>query len=334
MNDLLNGPWKELCSRLGIVDWGYTEEATSESYPQFEKWIREQKNFPLDYLSGERGKKRESLNHIFPSFQSATVFLFSYLPEKLMLNQSENPKRLAGYSVFANGEDYHHVLHERCLELAKFLDPSAEEKKDFLICIDIYPVLERDLAFRAGLGWFGKNSLLISKKQGSFFLIASILWNRRWKGKDFNPKEKEADHCGHCQKCIDACPTNAIELESRQIITSQCIATYTIEMKDDQKIAPPEGLGDGRPEIFGCDICQDVCPWNGKLLRPENFQMSEKNWGEQVSFLLKNPVSKMISDLESMSDQTFKSTFTRTNFYRTTRKGILKNLKRFLKKEL
>jgi epoxyqueuosine reductase len=153
--------------------------------------------------------------------------------------------------------------------------------------------------------------MLINKKLGSYFLISSIFLDKKL---DLSSKPVEPDHCGTCTRCIDACPTSAI-IDGRQIDASKCISTFTIEMFKDN-VEAPKGYPSEREEIFGCDICQDVCPWNAKpLLRSElgNYAAFEKTF--------KN------IDLTSISNREFKRVFKGTSLERTGRVGILKNIK-------
>jgi epoxyqueuosine reductase len=296
---------QDFLSQMKIVDWSYTEQDKPQTLDHYRKWVDDGFNGPLKYLSDERKDLRASITKFYPEFQSALVFLFDYTGSAKR-NLETKDHKFAAYTKGFDGFDYHYWIKDR-------LDKIKEKLglENCVYSIDAQPVLERDLAARSGLGWFGKNSMLINKQHGSYFLISSIFLDKKL---DLKAKSIEVDHCGTCTRCIDACPTNAI-IEERQIDASKCISTFTIEIfKDDTD--PPKGYPSERGEIFGCDICQDVCPWNSKpLLRSElgnyaDFERTFKNL-----------------NLESISNREFKRVFKGTSLERTGRVGILKNMK-------
>ncbi len=325
MKDLLHIEG-EFLGELGVVDWGYTEEATPKSFDRFESWVEKGNHGPLGYLSDHRKDLRKSLESVKEDFQSALVFLFTYAPEKAALEklyQSEksNGLKVAGYSVSFEGNDYHYKIKEKLEEIGKTIG------KPFKISLDIQPVLERDLAYRSGLGWFGKNSMLINRKKGSFNMIGALLFEEKL---PISSREPETDHCGQCTACFDICPTDAIDLENRQIIANKCISTFTIELFKDN--VAPKGYNDVG-EIFGCDLCQDVCPWNKRMDREEEYKI-DSNWpsfssNELVDFFLTRPPIQIKEELEAMSNKAYVRKFKGTSFERTGRLGLLKNLKKF-----
>lgn len=308
---------KELLDSLGILDWGYTEESLPHTFKEFELWSKTDAG-SLNYLQDHRRDLRSDITKVYPEFQSALVFLFSYQEEKKFLLDQNNTS-IAGYSVGFNGEDYHYEIARRLKVLFDTLDL---EKPDFKISLDIQPVLERDLAFRAGLGWFAKNSMIISREHGSYFLIGSILLNQKL---SITSRELNPDHCGKCTLCIDACPTAAINPETRTIKADLCLSTFTIEMMND--VHPPAGYENSRGEVFGCDICQDVCPWNKKVLRTKEITpfMSLRAL-RMIEWLQRDP--KMImEELDMMSKRGVKKFFQGTVFERPGKMGWIKNLK-------
>ena len=303
MQSLLNLKVKNLQDHQ-IVDWAYTEEDTPITLESYREWIEKGLHGPLGYLSDHRKDLRSSISSFYPEFQSALVFLFDYTAAAKS-NIEKKDYKFAAYTKGFDGVDYHHWIRARLDEIKESL-----EIDNCTFSIDAQPVLERDLAFRAGLGWFGKNSMLINKTHGSYFLISSILLDKKL---NLDKKGIEADHCGSCTRCVEACPTDAI-LGSRSIDAAKCISTFTIEQF--KEVDPPAGYPTDRGEIFGCDICQDVCPWNNKpLLRSEV--------GDTAVF------EKKIKglDLTSISNREFKRIFKGTSLERTGRVGILKNLK-------
>lgn len=314
----------EFLENLDIVDWGYTEDPQPKSYENYEEWVESGNHGPLGYLADHRKELRKNLSSVQSEFQSALVFLFSYHGDKLALEEfykteDSNKLKVAGYSVAFGGNDYHYVLKERLEKIGKELG------KDFKVSLDIQPVLERDLAYRAGLGWFGKNSMLIHQKKGSFNMIGALLLNEKL---SLEIPQVQLDHCGQCRACADVCPTDAIDLEKRQIIANKCISTFTIELFKDAD--PPEGYEKSN-EIFGCDLCQDVCPWNERRER-EGEVSPNPNWpggkgSELVDFFLRQSPTEISNALDKLSNKAYQRQFKGTSFERTGRLGIIKNLK-------
>jgi epoxyqueuosine reductase len=326
---------KELLKELGVIDWAYTETLKAISFKHFDNWVESGKHGELGYLADHRKDLRKSLTSVFPNCKSAVVFLFDYHGVRKEFNEifkdeNYNGLKVASYSVAFDGEDYH-------IELARRLDLLGSKLKDkypslnFKMSLDIHPVLERDLAYRSGLGFFGKNSMLISKEHGSFFLIGSLVLDQQL---DEKTKEPENDHCGSCTACIDACPTAAIDVKSRTITANKCISTYTIELfKDTTQI--PDGFVDNSKEVFGCDICQDVCPWNKRQERQGliNSVVLKGKSKELIDFYLLRPVEQIKGELEQWSNNYYKKHFKGTSFERTGRVGLLKNIKNRLGKK-
>jgi epoxyqueuosine reductase len=324
--------------KFGIGEWGYTENPLAESYDQFIAWIRRQNHLPLNYMADHRAEIRKDLKMFFPEFKSALVFTFPYHDKKIALDewyrQKENRQaevnKISGYVFGFDGFDYHITLRDRLNEikdsLAKIL-PGVEIRHS----LDIHPVLERDLAYKSGIGWFGKNSMLISLTKGSYFIIGALLLSEKL---PIAPKkDRIKDHCMGCHKCIDACPTNAIR-NDRSIITDRCISTFTIELfKDNHDI--PTGMKDSGNRIFGCDICQEVCPWNRRLkreLNPEQIENDLMKWEEnKLIKYFDRPNKTILSELSDMSNRAYRKKFAYTPLERTGRKGMMKNLKVFIK---
>lgn len=320
MKDLLNISQNEL-KALGILDWGYTEESAPISLKNFEQWLDQELQGPLTYLSDHRKDLRQDIKNIFPGFQSALVFLFSYQEAKKWLLENDRHE-VAGYSLGFGGQDYHFVLKERLEQVFNKLKTSHPDIERF-VSLDAQPVLERDLAYRAGLGWFGKNSMMIHKKEGSYFIIGSLLLNKKL---NIETDKLDIDHCGQCRACIDACPTDAINPDTRTIVAAKCISTYTIEIFKDAEA--PEGFDKSRGEFFGCDICQDVCPWNRK---PLARVVGKLNLPDQLMFLKEwffgLPLSELKKIIENDSNRGLKKKLAGTAFDRPGKQGWLKNLK-------
>jgi epoxyqueuosine reductase len=304
---------------LGVLDWGYTEDPIPVSLSHFEKWVDDSKNNPLSYLSDHRRHLRRDIRNVYPEFQSALVFLFSYQEvKKWMIENSHH--EVAAYSLGFEGEDYHYSLKSKLDLISKTLKVDGLE---FFYSLDAQPILERDLAYRAGLGWFGKNSMLINQKEGSYFIIGSLLLN---KTLPIEHHGVDADHCGTCTSCADACPTQAIDLESRTLLASKCISTFTIEVFKEE--TPPLGFEKSRGEIFGCDICQDVCPWNRKPLSKIQSKLNLKeNYLFLLDWLYHWPKERLKEMIEQQTKRGFRKKLLGTPFDRPGRDGWLKNIK-------
>lgn len=311
-------------------EWGYTEKPVPLSFIRFEKWKEEGHQGPLSYMVDHRADLRSDLRKAYPEFQSALVFLFPYLSTKKLLNdiyQSEhwNGLKVASYTFAYDVSDYHYRLKD---DLKKIAEGLVDENPDlqYKLTVDTAPVLERDLAHRAGLGFFGDNAHLINKNYGSYFFIGSILLSEKL---DLVEGEPQAKDCGHCTKCLTACPTGAL---GENVDAGKCVSTFSIETFKDA--TPPKGFGGGG-YIFGCDICSEVCPWNvlplKKVESPLHLSEREKKYAD---FLLLRPIEKVIEELEGMSSRAFIRFFKGTSFERTGRVGLLKNLLHYKKRPL
>ncbi len=309
----------EFLETLGVLDWGYTEDPIPVSLSHYENWVNDSKHLPLNYLSDHRKHLRRDLRNVYPEFQSALVFLFSYQEtKKWMIENSRH--EVAAYSLGFQGDDYHFALKSRLQLIYKEL--SIKDLEVFY-SLDAQPILERDLAHRAGLGWFGKNSMFINQKEGSYFIIGSLLLNQKL---EIDLGQMDIDHCGHCTSCADACPTQAINLETRTLEASKCISTFTIEVF--KEVNPPDGYEKSRGEIFGCDICQDVCPWNRKpLSRVTSILKLKEKYLFLKDWLYFWPKDAFKSFIQRETKRGFKKLLLGTPFDRPGRDGWLKNLK-------
>lgn len=319
MKALLHISLEELAAAK-IVKWGYTEELKPLSYNQFSDWIDEGKHGDLSYLSDHRKMLRSNLVNYYSDCKASLSFLFDYRSAKKFQNENKQNLKIASYVTGFEDVDYHFWVGRHLNDIG-FKLQKKYEKLEYKISLDVHPVLERDLAFRASLGWIGKNSLLINKDVGSFNIIGSILINQQL---PLNNLDFESDHCGNCTACIDACPTNAIEIGTRTLVANKCISFYTIEQfKDD--VAAPSGYPTKGKEVFGCDICQDVCPWNKKSLK----SVLVKSGSEWDEFFNRNEI-EIFDDIQKMSNKEYKIFFKNTSFERLGKKGMLKNLRHYL----
>lgn len=330
---------KKKLADWGVVDYGYTAGSIPESLNHYNNWIDKSYHLPLTYLEGERQNKRQNLTEYWPEFQSALVFLFSYHDSHQKLNNlyREDPTwnglKIASYTLGFEGLDYHYLIKDRLIEIAESLKINYKTIT-YKLALDVHPVLERDLAMRANMGWFGKNSMLINRHHGSFFIIGSILLDQKLPIYQFlKNNERETDHCGQCTKCIEACPTEAIDPLTRTIKAQDCISTFTIEQfKMDSIPSHKMTMKDGF--IFGCDICQDVCPWNrrvDRLIKKNTFDFEHENQNKIIALLLKPDVLDLAHKLDAMSEGVYKKFFKNTSFERSGKRGLLKNIFFYLK---
>jgi epoxyqueuosine reductase len=250
--------WK---SQLSYSKYGWADLSKPYSISCYESWLNHSYFGEMNYLAEHLKYKKNPhlLSELIkqqPSrvLRSGIAFTFPYKPHP------KNPPPLKGLKIasYVGGEDYHGWLKGQLEAIAGDLRDYFPEHL-FLVATDSFPVLERDLAARAGLGWMGKNTCLIDRTDGSFFLLGEILTDIAFN----QPANLIHDFCGTCNKCIQACPTQAL-VKPRLLDATRCISYLTIES---QKIPSPSlrsGIGEW---FFGCDICQDVCPWNEKLSR-------------------------------------------------------------------
>ncbi len=241
---------KAEAKRLGFDLVGVTGPAPPPHLDVYHQWLTKGRHGGMKYLSDERAVlKRSDPLQILPECKSILTLAINYLPRDHQ--PVKNTPRIAAY---AQGDDYHDVLIERLEQLSEYIETQVGAPIPHRQYTDTGPLLERELAQRSGLGWIGKNTCLINPSHGSYLLLAELLL-----GVQLEPDMPfESDRCGTCTRCIDACPTSCISTD-RTIDARLCISYLTIEHKD---FVPPElreKIGD---RLFGCDICQEVCPWN------------------------------------------------------------------------
>ncbi|MDB5232083.1 MAG: queG [Chitinophagaceae bacterium] len=240
---------------------------------------------------------------LVPGAKSVITLLKNYYPAEEQ--NTAGPK----ISKYAYGKDYHEVIRTQLKQFLQLLRDEVGEIQGRGF-VDSAPVLERSWAQKSGLGWIGKNGNLINKQNGSFFFIATLITDLELNYDD--PIAK--DYCGSCRKCIDACPTNAIE-ESKVVNGSKCISYFTIELKE--LLIPDEMKGKFNNWMFGCDICQDVCPWNS-FSKPHN----------ETAFTPLNEVMNFsIKQWEELTEESFSQLFKSSPLKRSKLQGIKRNLK-------
>ena len=239
---------KQLALELGFSFCGISKaEFLQEEAPRLEAWLNKGMHGEMSYMENHFDKRLDP-RLLVPGAKSVVSFLFNYFPDPQYVVAPGALK----ISKYAWGEDYHYVVKDKLKLLMQKLTEriGAIEGRAF---VDSAPVLDKAWATKSGLGWIGKNANLINKKQGSFFFIAELIIDL-----ELEPDGPVPDHCGTCRACIDACPTDAI-VEPYVVDGSKCISYFTIELK---KELPAEWASKMDDWLFGCDVCQDVCPWN------------------------------------------------------------------------
>lgn len=265
---------KQKAIELGFEQCGIAQaNFLEEEAPRLENWLKNNYNGQMAYMANHFDKRLDP-RLLVDNAKSVISLTYNYFPEKI---QRENSYKIAKY---AYGKDYHYVVKDKLKLLLEFIQENFGEVNGRCF-VDSAPVLEHAWAQKAGIGWVGKNTLTLSKQKGSFFFLAELILDL-----ELNYDTPFAtDHCGTCTNCIDSCPTEAI-LPNRQLDGSKCISYFTIELKDE---IPTEMKGKFQDWVFGCDICQDVCPWNRFSLptKDENFKpkdellnYSKKEWTE------------------------------------------------------
>src|SRR5512134_458534 len=249
--------------QLGFVLAGVTTPEPPPHYSTFEHWLSQGRHGTMNYLAADKARAhRADPRQILPECKSILVLATPYSPPSPSIALSGTSRQASeveagmrsNIASYARGADYHDVLPARMKELVLFIEEQVGGPVRNRYYTDTGPILERDLAQRAGIGWIGKNTCLIHPKHGSYFLISEILLDL-----ELEPDPPfVTDHCGTCTRCIKACPTDCI-LPDRTLDASRCISYLTIELKDDIPVELREKIGGW---AFGCDICQMVCPWN------------------------------------------------------------------------
>ena len=293
---------KQTAAELGFDYCGIAKAVQlDEDAKRLEQWLSKGMNGNMQYMQNHFDLRIDP-RKLVPGAKSVITLLMNYFPDENQ--QTSSPK----VSKYAYGKDYHIIIRKK---LTEFL---ASLRKEFGLIegrgfVDSAPVLERSWAQKAGLGWIGKNGNLITKKNGSFFFIASLIVDLDLHYDDSFAK----DYCGSCTKCIDHCPTKAI-LPDKVVDGSKCISYFTIELKD--ALIPDAMKGKFDDWIFGCDVCQDVCPWN---------RFSNPHQNEAF-----NPIPEILSfsdkDWEELTEESFKIIFKDSPLKRTSFNGIRRNL--------
>lgn len=298
----------EKAKEIGFIDCGISKaEHLPHNEAFMEKWLSEGNNGEMAYL--EKNKElRYNPSLLVENAESVVTVLFNYFPHDEL--PSENNFNISKY---AYGIDYHYIIKEKLKLLVDSISKKAGTHNSRLF-VDSAPVLDRAWAHKSGLGFIGKNTMLINKKIGSFFFIGHIITDI---SLHYNNTPPSANYCGNCTKCIDACPTQAIK--DGYVDARSCISYLTIEYRGELDGKLKEKF-DNR--IFGCDICQDVCPWN-RFSTPHNEPLFEPSGNLKE---MRSP------DWEELTKPQFKLLFKGSAVNRTRYKGLKRNID-FLKYE-
>ena len=295
---------KTEAKRLGFLSCGISKaEFLEEEAPRLENWLNENMNGQMDYMENHFDMRLDPTK-LVDGAKSVISLLLNYYPSEL-----QNPESYQ-VSKYAYGQDYHFVIKDKLKDLLRFIQENIGEVSGRAF-VDSAPVLDKAWAAKSGLGWVGKNSNLITQKVGSFYFIAELIIDL-----DLEYDLPVSDHCGTCTACINACPTEAI-VSPYIVDGSKCISYFTIELKEN---IPTEVKGKFNDWMFGCDICQDVCPWN-KFSKPHREPLFSPN-KELISFAKK--------DWEEITQETFQKVFKNSAVKRTKLDGFVRNIK-FLK---
>jgi epoxyqueuosine reductase len=292
---------KKHAKRLGFDFVGVSKaEFLEEEAPRLEAWLGRGHHGKMTYM--ERWfDKRLDPTLLVDGAKSVISVMYNYFTER------EQDSAAPRISKYAFGEDYHQVMKEKMRTLLAVIHDEIGDVHG-RVFVDSGPVLEKAWAARSGLGWLGKNTNLINKGHGSFFFLGELVVDM-----ELEPDGPTTDHCGTCTRCIDACPTDAIT-EPYVVDGSRCISYFTIELRDE--VIPAEFKGRFENWMFGCDICQDVCPWN-------RFSTPHR----EPAFVPKDEVMQMSrSEWEEITEEVFDRLFRDTAVTRTGFKGLRRNI--------
>lgn len=292
---------KTEAKRLGFLSCGIAKaEFLEEEAPRLEKWLQNNFHGKMQYMENHFDKRLDPTK-LVSGAKSVISLQYNYFSDKNQIDESYK------ISKYAYGEDYHHIIKSKLFLLLNFIGEKIGEVEGRAF-VDSAPVLERVWAKKSGLGWIGKHSLLITKQKGSFNFLAELILDLEL---DYDPEFK-SDHCGSCTKCIDACPTEAILLNNT-IDGSKCISYFTIELKDE---LPNSMKGKFEDWMFGCDICQDICPWNRFSIVHNEPKFKPK---EKLLDMTKK-------DWEEINEDAFRMIFKNSAVKRTKFKGLKRNI--------
>lgn len=292
---------KQEAKRLGFLNCGISKAGfLEEEAPRLERWLNANMHGEMSYMANHFDKRLDP-RKLVDGAKSVITVLLNYFPSETQ-KDAEAPR----ISKYAYGNDYHHVIKGKLRELVNFINEEIGEVGGRAF-VDSAPVMDKAWAAKAGQGWIGKNSNLIHPKSGSFFFIGELILDI-----ELEPDQPIRDHCGTCTACIDACPTEAI-IKPYVVDGSKCISYFTIELKD---AIPTSMKGKFDNWAFGCDVCQDVCPWN-RFSKPH----SEPQFNPHPDML---EMTK--KDWEELTEDVFQKVFQRSAVKRAKFSGLKRNI--------
>jgi len=291
---------KTEAKRLGFLSCGISKsQFLKEEAPRLEKWLKNNAQGEMHYMENHFDKRLDTTKLVEGS-KSVITLLYNYFPSH---EQTIDSFKISKY---AYGTDYHFVIKDKLKSLLYFIQEEIGEVHGRAF-VDSAPVLEKAWAAKSGLGWIGKHSNLLTQQVGSFYFIAELIIDL-----DLDYDNPVTDHCGTCTACIDACPTEAI-VEPYKVDGSKCISYFTIELKNE---IPAHVQGKFDDWMFGCDVCQDVCPWN-RFSKPHKEPLF-------------NPHPDLLSmtkkDWEEITEDVFKKVFKKSAVKRTKFSGLQRNI--------
>ena len=292
---------KKIASELGFSFCGISKaEFLEEEAPKLEEWLKRGYQGTMSYLENHFDKRLDPAK-LVPGANSVVSLVYNYFPEQV--HQEQKKPKIAKY---AYGQDYYFVIKDKLKAFMTCIQEKVGEVSG-RVFVDSAPVHERAWAVRSGLGWIGKNSLLLNREMGSFFFLAELIIDL-----ELEPDGPVKDYCGTCTACQDACPTGAIP-EPYIVDSNRCISYLTIEFKDEIPQAFKDKMEDW---AFGCDICQDVCPWNRFPEAHTEPKFQPQGWQDFEE-----------SDWQEMTKEVFQRVFKRSAVKRTKFDGLKRNLK-------
>ena len=293
---------KDEARKLGFYNVGISkaEKLTGEE-ARLSSWLDNGFQASMSYMENNFDKRIDPTKLVLGA-KSVISFMYNYYTDT-----SQNPNSRFKVSKYAFGRDYHKVIKKKLKSLMQIINDNIHPVSG-RVFVDSAPVLERSWAQNSGLGWIGKNSLLINQKKGSYFFLSEMIIDL-----ELEYDNPISDHCGNCTRCIDACPTNAISPEGYIVDANKCISFLTIENKND---ISEEFTGKMEDNIFGCDICQEVCPWN-------KFAVEHN----EVDFIPKEKFLNLEEDdWKSLSEKEYEYLFFGTPIVRTKYSGVKRNI--------
>lgn len=305
---------KQRAQELGFDLVGITGAEPSVFSEAYRDWVEQGYAGEMHYLTRDLHRRLDP-RELLPEVRSIIVVGMNYSNDANPGTPSDTEPDRAIFARYARGDDYHDVMGERLRELLRFLQERGGEETTGRVYVDTGPLLEREVARRAGLGWFGKNTMLINTRRGSYFLLGEIITNL------LLPRDAPAlGGCGTCTRCMEACPTGAIVAPFR-LDARRCISYLTIELKGEipEEFHPAMQASGNR--VFGCDICQEVCPFN---LRRSTLTSEPAFQPREVT------QSSTLSDILLLTEEEFRLKFKGSPVKRAKHRGLLRNVEALL----